>query len=118
MSSKNARDDIINFFENVYTRRFAEAEKSLEIVRERRFGDNEFKEGYVLALEGLLLSYRTGDERDFLNKAPFDKKSMESYKKDFRNFVTGSIHSIFDIGYFMAWSDLVQYRLDTEKKSK
>jgi len=31
--------------------------------------------------------------------------------------VKDGIHSQFDIGYFMAWSDLMQYRVDTKKKS-
>ena len=88
----------------------------LKVVREKRFGNTEFKEGYVKALEGLLLSYRSGDERDFLNRAPFDRKSMQRYKKEFRAFVRDGVHSPFDVGYFMAWSDLVQYRLDTKKK--
>lgn len=116
MSSKSSRDDIITFFEGLFSRRFSDAEKALKVVRERRFGNTEFKEGYVKALEGLLLSYRSGDERDFLNRAPFDRKSMQRYKKEFRAFVRDGVHSPFDVGYFMAWSDLVQYRLDTEKK--
>ena len=115
MSSKTSRDDVITFFENLFARRFADAEKAIEVVREKRFGDTEFKEGYVKAMEGLLLSYRSGDERDFLNRAPFDRKSMQRYKKEFRAFVGDGVRSPFDVGYFMAWSDLIQYRLDTEK---
>ena len=117
MSSKAAKDDIVAFFENLYSRRFSEAEKAIEAVRERKFGNNEFKEGYVKALEGLLLSYRSGDERDFLNRAPFDSRSMKRYRKQFRDFLKKGVHSPFDIGYFMAWSDLVQYRLENEKGS-
>lgn len=117
MSSKAAKDDIVAFFENLYSRRFSEAEKAIEAVRERRFGNNEFKEGYVKALEGLLLSRKSGDERDFLNRAPFDSRSMKRYRKQFRDFLKKGVHSPFDIGYFMAWSDLVQYRLENEKGS-
>ncbi|MCW4035646.1 MAG: hypothetical protein NWE75_00475 [Candidatus Bathyarchaeota archaeon] len=117
MSSKAAKDDVVAFFENLYSRRFSEAEKAIEAVRERRFGNNEFKEGYVKALEGLLLSCKSGDERDFLNRAPFDSRSMKRYRKQFRDFLKKGIHSPFDIGYFMAWSDLVQYRLENEKGS-
>lgn len=117
MSSKAARDEIVAFFENLSSRRFSEAEKAIEAVRERRFGNNEFKEGYVKALEGLLISCKSGDERDFLNRAPFDSRSMKRYRKQFRDFLKKGINSPFDIGYFMAWSDLVQYRLDNEKES-
>jgi len=116
VASKAARDEIVTFFENLFTRRFSEAEKALEAIKEKRFGNTEFKEGYVKALEGLLLSYRSGDDRDFLNRAPFDTKSMERYKREFKAFIKDGIHAPFDIGYFMAWSDLVQYRLDTGKR--
>ena len=116
MSSKSARDDIITFFENLASRRFSDAERMIKNIKEKRFGNADFRDGYVKALEGLLLSSRTGDERDFLNKAPFDMKSMEKYKKEFRSYVRNGIHSPFDVGFFLAWSDLVQYRLDSEKK--
>jgi len=116
MSSKTGRDDIITFFDYLFARRFSDAERAIEVVREKRFGDTEFKDGYVKALEGLLLSSRSGDERDFMNRAPFDKKSMERYKKEFRSFVRNGVHSPFDIGFFLAWSDLVQYRINTIKE--
>ncbi|MDH5792624.1 MAG: hypothetical protein OEZ44_10610 [Candidatus Bathyarchaeota archaeon] len=115
MASKAARDDIISFFDNLFARRFSDAERALEAVKEKSFGNTEFKEGYTKALEGLLQSYRSGDERDFLIRAPFDKKSMGRYKKEFREFIKDGIHAPFDIGFFMAWSDLLQYRLDSEK---
>jgi hypothetical protein len=117
MSSKKTKDEIISFFENLFGRRFSEAEKTLTSVREKDLGIAEFKEGYLNALEGLLVSYRSGDERDFLNKAESDVKSMNRYRKQFKDFVKDGVHSQYDIGYFMAWSDLIQYRVDTKKKS-
>jgi hypothetical protein len=117
MSSKKTRDDIISFFVNLHDRRFSEAEKTLTSIREKDLGNAEFKEGYLNALEGLLASYRSGDERDFLNKADSDVKSMNGYKKQFRDFVKEGVNSQFDVGYFMAWADLMQYRADTKKQS-
>ncbi len=117
MSSKKTRDEILSFFENLFGRRFSEAEKTLISVREKDLGNAEFKEGYLNALEGLLVSYRSGDERDFLNKAETDAKSRNSYKKQFRDFVKDGVQSQFDVGYFLAWSDLMQYRVDTKKQS-
>jgi hypothetical protein len=113
MSTKKARDDIVSFFENLKERRFADAAKAIKTIREKRFGDSEFQEGYTKALEGILVSFRTGDERDFLNRAPFDTKNLNRYKNGFRDYVKADFHSQFDVGYFMAWSDFVQYRLDT-----
>lgn len=115
MASKASRDDIITFFENLFSRRFSDAEKAIDAIRERRFGNNEFKDGYVKALEGLLISFRSGDERDFLNRSPFDSRSMRRYSKEFRDFLKNGVRSPFDVGYFMAWSDLLQYRLENDK---
>jgi hypothetical protein len=114
LMSTKSKDDIINFFECLKARRFSDAEKTLQVIKDTRFGDSDFKEGYINALDGLLLSYRTGDERDFLQRAPFDKKSMRHYSKDFKEFVKNGYRSPFDVGYFLAWSDMLQYRLSTE----
>jgi hypothetical protein len=105
----------MTFFDNIFERKFSDADRALKVVKENRFGDADFKEGYVKAMEGLLLSYRSGDERDFLIRAPFDKKSMDRYKKEFRSFLRNGVHSPFDVGFFLAWSDLIQYRLNAKK---
>ena len=116
MASKKARDDIITFFDNLEGRKFKDASRALQAIRKKKYGDAEFTEGYVKALEGILLSARTGDERDFLNRAPFDPKAMRKYKKEFSDFVKNGVRSTFDVGFFLAWSDLLQYRRDTGKK--
>ena len=116
MASKKARDDVIAFFENLGERRFRDASRALKALKKKSFGDPEFSEGYIKGLEGLLLSARTGDERDFLNRAPFDPQSMKRYKKEFSEFVKNGVHSPFDVGFFLAWSDMVQYRLKHGKK--
>lgn len=115
IASKTARGAIIAFFESVLDRKFSDAERALKTVREKKFGTSEFKAGYLNALEGILLSSRSGDERDFLNRAPFDVKSMERYRRDFGAFVKEGVHTAFDTGYFSAWSDFMHYRLNKEK---
>jgi hypothetical protein len=62
-----------------------------------------------------MLSIRSGDDRDFLNKAQFDKKILKKYNNDFKAFVQDEGSSPYDVGYFMAWSDLVRYKKDQEK---
>ena len=115
MASKKARDDVITFFENLGERRFRDASRALKVLKKKSFGDPEFREGYLKGLDGLLLSARTGDERDFLNRAPFDPQSMKRYKKEFSEFVKNGIRSPFDVGFFLAWLDMVQYRLKPGK---
>jgi len=114
-ASRTARGDIIAFFESVLERRFSDAERALNAVMEKRFGNSEFKEGYLNALRGILLSSRSGDERDFLNKAPFDEASMKTYRREFGAFLKEGVHTPFDTGYFSAWSDFIHYRLNTKK---
>jgi len=82
-------------------RRFTDASRALKELKKKSFGDPEFGEGYLKGLEGLLLSARTGDERDFLNRAPFDPQSMKRYKKEFSEFVKNGVHSPFDVGFFL-----------------
>ena len=57
-----------------------------------------------------MVSIRSGDDRDFMNRAPFDKKSLNGYKKGFKAIVQDEVDSPFDMGYFMAWSDLIRYK--------
>ena len=113
--SRTARGDIITFFKNLLDRKFSEAEKALKTVKEKQFGSNDFKTGYLNALEGILFSLRSGDERDFFNKAPFDTESMLRYKRDFGEFVREGVRTQFDVGYFSAWSDFIHYRLNLKK---
>jgi hypothetical protein len=118
MASKKTRDDVITFFETLTARRFSDAGKVLNELRGKNFGNKEYKDGYIMALEGLLLSSRTGDDRDFYNRAEFEtQKALNNYKKEFRSFVKEGVNSPYDTGFFQAWSDLIQYRLDNQKKS-
>lgn len=104
-----ARKDVIAFFDNMFERRFTDAERAIEKVKERKINTQEFKEGYVKALEGMLLSCRSGDDRDFYNR---ELSSVETrkYRKFFREYRKKGIRTPFDIGFFSAWSDLMKYR--------
>jgi hypothetical protein len=116
LSSQEIRKATNPFFENLLERKFSDAIKSLEKIRKKNFKSEEFKEGYIHALEGILLSSRSGDERDFYNK-PVELKEINRYKKSFRDLILEGQHTVFDEGYFSAWSDLMHYRFVTEKKA-
>jgi len=115
-ASRTARRSIISFFESVLDRKFSDAERALKDVEEKQFGNKEFKDGYLNALEGILLSLRSGDTRDFINKAPFDAESMKKYRQDFAAILKEGVPKSFDVGYFSAWSDFMHYRLNSEKE--
>ena len=103
------------FIEYLLDRRFTDAERSREAVKDCSFGDEEYKEGYVKAMEGVLLTVRSGDERDFLNKNDFTPDSLKDYRNKFKNFASSTIRTSWDSGYFTAWADLMQYKHDMEK---
>ena len=109
------REAVTTFFKNVLDRRFTDAEKTMEAIRTRKFTDAEFKTGYINALEGLLLSVRSGDERDFYNRNNFDEKSLKAHRDEFKEFRKTPIRTQFDSGYFAAWSDIMQYKGNVEK---
>lgn len=109
------RGSVISFFKNMIDRRFTDAEKALSVIKERKFTDEEYKTGYINALDGLLLSVRSGDERDFYNRNNFDQKSLKDHKEDFKEFRKTPIRTQFDSGYFAAWSDIMQYKANVEK---
>ncbi len=108
------RESVIFFFQNMLDRRFTDAEKALGAIKERKFTDEEYKTGYINALDGLLLSVRSGDERDFYNRNNFDHKSLKAYSEEFKEFRKTPIRTQFDSGYFAAWSDIMQYRFNID----
>ena len=109
------REAVINFFTNMLDRKFTDSEKALKILRERKFPDEEFKHGYINAMEGLLLSVRSGDERDFYNRNNFAVKGLKTYREEFKEMRKSPIRSPFDSGYFAAWSDIMQYQNNISK---
>ena len=88
--------------------------RSIKRIKEKKFYEAKFKEGYIHALEGILLSNRTGDERELYNKLTFEAPEIRKYKREFRDFTVNGLHSEFDKGFFSAWHDLMHYRDNQE----
>ena len=109
------RESVVSYMNKLFDRKFTDAERALEQVKERKFGEEEYREGYIKALEGILLSSRSGDERDFLNKASSTPDELKKYKAEFKAFTTKPIKSQFDDGYFSAWQDFMTYRINLNK---
>lgn len=109
------RESVIVFFDAVIERRFSDADKALDEVRSRRNANPEFQEGYIKALEGILTSARSGDDRDFFNRASVTEEGMEKHSKDFRELLMKGRPKPFDTGFFSAWSDMAHYRLAAKK---
>ena len=110
-----ARESVIAFFTSMLDRKFTEAEKALSVLKERKFQNEEFRAGYTNALEGLLLSVRSGDERDFYNRNNFAEKGLKAYREEFKALRKSPIRTQFDSGYFAAWSDIMQYQNNSSR---
>ena len=66
--------------------------------------------GYVKALEGLLLTYRTNDDKyTYLPRvlASRGEESINQLRKEFGDFAANEIHGEDDRGYFSALEDYV-----------
>lgn len=109
-----ARESVIAFFDNMLERKFTDAERELENIKNKKFPDEEYQKGYINALEGLLQSVKSGDERDFYNKTQANGKTLENYIDEFKEFRKIPIRSQFDQGFFSAWTDVFQFRVNKE----
>jgi hypothetical protein len=113
LKGKN-RELLIEFLRNLLDRKFTDAERVLESLDAKDFSDKEFKKGYINALEGMILSSRSGDDRDFFNKENFHNEKL-AFQKEFNSFREKISTSNFDRGYFSAWSDLTQYKFNIKE---
>ena len=112
------RAEVKRFFDCLLERRFSEAERLLENIRRGRLGGEEFKAGYLKALEGMLLSSRSGDERDFLNRASLTPQNLKRYGREFRRIMKMGVKPPFDQGFLSAWMDLISHRLGSQGSPK
>jgi hypothetical protein len=107
------REAVAAFMANVLDRKFSEAERALEEVKSKGFSDDEYRAGYLNALEGILVSVRSGDERDFFNRVEFNKSNMKKQLDDFKRLSGSPVRTNWDLGFLSAWTDLLNYRINT-----
>jgi hypothetical protein len=95
------------FLEHVEARAWTDAEKELDIIRQKS-DNSQWSRGYVKALEGLMLSYRNNDDKYiFLPKALANRPedTITNLKKEFSEFAANELHGEYDRGYFKALDD-------------
>lgn len=96
---------VVRFFQLLKGRRFAEAERVLERIREKT-NETEWNTGYLHALEGIILAQKSNDSYAFITNVNFeDEKELKKSRKEFLKEYKNKIHSDFDRGYFAAWAD-------------
>ncbi len=97
------------FFQNVEVRAWTDAEKELDTIRQKAESTAWYK-GYVKALEGLLLTFRSNDDKYiYLPRALANRgeESINQLRKEFGDFAANEIHGEYDRGYFKALADYV-----------
>lgn len=96
---------VVRFFELVKGRRFAEAERVLERIRQKT-NETEWNSGYLYALDGILLAQKSNDSYAFIKRVNFeDEKELKNFRKEFLEEYKNKIHADYDRGFFAAWAD-------------
>ena len=99
------------FFLLVSERKFAEAERVLERIRVRMNQNRrrEFNQGYLDALNGIILSYRSGGSYEFFRNLDLsDVSALKKHYEDFKRNAGSRFQADYDRGYFSALSDFLR----------
>ena len=99
------QEGVVRYLELLIEKRLSEAEKKLTQLREKN-DSSDWTRGYLKALDGLLLSYRTESNTYIHFPAVNMEKRLKALKKDFQQISTNELHADYDRGYFKA---LVEY---------
>lgn len=112
---------VVKFFQLLKGRRFAEAERVLERIRQKT-NETEWNSGYLHALEGIVLAKKSNDSYAFIKNVNLEnEKNLRKNRKEFLKEYKNKIHTDYDRGFFAAWADfmLISVRdLRNSEKSK
>jgi hypothetical protein len=110
---------VAKFFQSVEERAWTDAEKELDSIKQK-VENTQWSRGYVKALEGLMLTYRSNDDTHlYLPKALTNRtdESIASLTKEFTDFSSNELHGEYDRGYFKALEEYLS-ALKTQKPSQ
>jgi ATP/maltotriose-dependent transcriptional regulator MalT len=103
---------ITRMFQLMSERKITEAERVLERITEgmKGNGHKEFNEGYLQALRGIILAYRSDGESYcfFSNLNLSDTAALKRHHSDFLKNSRSSLHADYDRGFFSALADYVR----------
>ena len=91
------------FYRAVIERRISDAEKELDSIRATIPAATETARGYMKALEGLLLTAKSNDDK-YLYLAKIEKTStkLRTMRREFSAQTANTLHTDYDRGYFQA----------------
>jgi hypothetical protein len=97
------------FFQFILNKNFKEAEEQLEKVKMKLEKSLE-NFGYLKALEGIMLTFKSNDEKLYLkNLESKDEKEINKLKAEFSFHVKNELHGDYDRGYFKALLDYLNF---------
>jgi hypothetical protein len=100
---------VTRFLQTITERKFAEAERIFERIK-KKMKKNDWNRGYLMALNGMLLSHKSDSEQHtFLSNIDFNNsEELKKYRKEFLKFSRGSLHTDYDRGFFSAWAEYMR----------
>jgi len=101
---------VSRYFQLLVNRQFTEAERELEIIKQKMH-KTEWNRGYFRGLYGMLLTRRSNDNDShaFFSKLDIsDKAALQAYRREFSGHVKNRLHGDFDRGFFSAWADCMR----------
>jgi ATP/maltotriose-dependent transcriptional regulator MalT len=110
---------VTRLFQLVSERKFAEAERILERItaKMKKSGQQEFNRGYLEALSGIILTYRSsGESYEFFSALNLnDVEALKKHYRDFKQNAESRFHAEYDRGYYSALADYLRVVLRTVK---
>lgn len=106
---------VTRFFQLVTERQFAEAERILNMLKQKMH-KTEWNNGYYRALYGLLLAQRSSaNQYTFTsNLASCDNKTLQDYRREFFKRARNRLQADYDRGFFSAWADYTRLLSKTD----
>lgn len=97
------------FYQAVFERRIADAEKELDSIR-ATIPSTESSKGYLKACEGLILTAKAGQDRYlYLSKIEKTPKQLKDLRKEFASQAANSLHADYDRAYFKVLEEYAKF---------
>ena len=111
---RGKRESLVNtFFRLVREGKKSGAKAVLEKIKERS-ESSMWRQGYINALEGMVVASETKDDRDvFINHVRVE--SSDELRRKFFQQSRNELHAEFDRGFFAAWAEYMQALKQTAK---
>ena len=94
------------YFRTIAERRIKDGEVEFDRVS-LSLDDSEWNKGYLKALEGLLITFRTNNSKNLYlqRKELEDQKMRKKFKEELKQHSNNELHADYDRGFFSALLD-------------